>query len=598
MYGFERAADLVGVRLGDLTPRSDPDNLEFLRAFIQNGYRLTGAESHELDRDGKHRYFLNNFIGIVSNGRLRRAWGSQRDVTVSRQAESAIQASEARFRSVFESGMMGIAFWNGEFMSEANDVLLTILGYTREDLRNGLLRHGRLTPEGYEAIDRRATEEVVATGSCTPYEKEFLRKDGTRVPVLVGGARLSSDLSDAVFFVLDLTEQRRAEERLRQAERIEVVGQLAGGMAHEANNQMSVVLGATSFILARTDVPEPVRQDAQYIQQAAERTASITRQLLAFSRRQILQPRVVDLNAVLEHLEPMLRRTLTEQQKLVLSQSDGVVPIRADPLQLDQVLLNLTINARDAMPDGGSLTLETRTVELTEDSIARRRGVSIVPGRYAALLISDTGHGMDKQTMKRLFEPFFTTKEVGKGSGLGLAMVYGIVKQSGGYIWAYSEPGLGTTLKLYFPAVSELPDPQLQPVAEKPPTSAGGTVLVVEDDSLVRSMVRRALNEAGFRVIEAANGNEALALVQSDTAGVDAVLTDLAMPELGGRELAQRLLAEWPDIPVVFMSGYTNDDVARRGLLEAGVPFLEKPLSPEALTRKMRQVLEGTPRKS
>jgi CheY-like chemotaxis protein len=307
---------------------------------------------------------------------------------------------------------------------------------------------------------------------------------------------------------------------------------------------------------------------------------------------------VVDLNAVLEHLEPMLRRTLTEQQKLVLRQSEGILPIRADPSQLDQVLLNLTINARDAMPEGGTLTVETRNAELTEDYIAQRRGVNIVPGRYAALLISDTGHGMDKQTMKRLFEPFFTTKEVGKGSGLGLAMVYGIVKQSGGYIWAYSEPGLGTTLKLYFPAVSEVPTPEPQPVAEEPVTSAGGTVLVVEDDSLVRSMVCRALSEAGFRVIEAANGDEALALVRSDSAGIDAVLTDLAMPELGGRELAQRLLAEWPELPVVFMSGYTYDDVTRRGLLDAGVPFLEKPLSPEALSRKMRQVLEGAPRKS
>jgi two-component system cell cycle sensor histidine kinase/response regulator CckA len=550
-----------------------------------------------LDREGKERYFLNNFIGIVSEDRLRRAWGSQRDVTLSRQSESAIQASEARFRSVFESGMLGIAFWNGALMTEANDVLLTMLGYTRDDMRNFLLRHGRLTPEGYEAADRRATEQVVATGSCTPYEKEFLKKDGTRVPVLVGGARLDADMSDAVFFVLDLTEQRRAEERLRQAERIEVVGQLAGGMAHEANNQMSVVLGATSFILARSDISQPVREDVEYIQQAAERTASITRQLLAFSRRQILKPQVVDLNAVLEQLEPLLRRTLTEQQKLVLRQSEGVLSIRADPLQLDQVLLNLTINARDAMPDGGSLTMETRTVELTDDYAAQRRGITIIPGWYAALLISDTGHGMDKQTMKRLFEPFFTTKEVGKGSGLGLAMVYGIVKQSGGYIWAYSEPGLGTTFKLYFPSVSDAPAPRPQPAAEAPSTGTGGTVLVVEDDALVRSMVRRALSEAGFRVIEAANGEEALAVVRSDSQ-IDAVLTDLAMPELGGRQLARQLGEQWPDLPVVFMSGYTDDDVARRGLLDPGVPFLEKPLSPNALTQKMRQVLEGAPRKS
>ena len=399
MYGFERAEQLIGARLGDLMPRSDPNNIEFLRRFIRSGYRLTDAQSHELDRNGDERYFLNNLIGIVSDGHLRRAWGSQRGVTLSRQAESVIQASEARFRSVFESGMLGIAFWNGMVMTEANDVLLSILGYTREDLRNGLLRHGSLTPDGYEAADWQATEEVAATGSCTPYAKEFLRKDGSRVPVLVGGARLSADMSDAVFFVLDLTEQRRAESRLRQAERIEVVGHLAGGRAHEANNQMSVVLGATSFILARRDIPDPVRQDVEYIQQAAERTAAITRQLLAFSRRQILQPRVIDLNTVLEQLAPILRRTLTEQQKLVLNLSDGKIPIRADPVQLDQVLLNLAINARDAMPEGGTVTLETRTAQLTENYGPQRQGVTVVPGAYAVLLFSDTGHGMDRQTI-------------------------------------------------------------------------------------------------------------------------------------------------------------------------------------------------------
>jgi two-component system, cell cycle sensor histidine kinase and response regulator CckA len=229
--------------------------------------------------------------------------------------------------------------------------------------------------------------------------------------------------------------------------------------------------------------------------------------------------------------------------------------------------------------------------------VTQRHGVSVVHGPYAALLISDTGHGMDKQTMKRLFEPFFTTKEVGKGSGLGLAMVYGIMKQSGGYIWAYSEPGLGTTFKLYFPSVAEAPAPPPPTIAEISSTTTG-TILVAEDDSLVRGMVRRALIEAGFQVIEAANGHEALAVMQSGSAGVDAVLTDLAMPELGGRQLARRLTEKWPDLPVVFMSGYTEDDVARRGLLDAGVFFLEKPISPEVLTRKMRQVLDGAPRKT
>jgi PAS domain S-box-containing protein len=591
MYGFQHASELVGARLGDLTPRADPNNLEFIRAFIRSGYRLTDAQSHELDRHGNERYFLNNFIGIISDGHLLRAWGSQRDVTLNRQTEAAIQTSETRFRSVFESGLLGIAFWNGERVTLANETLLVMLGYTRQDVEDGRLQRAQLSLSGYDAADARAEEEMRVRGSCTPYEKEFPRKDGSRVPVVVGAARLSSDPHDVVFFILDITERRRAEERLRQAERIEVVGQLAGGMAHEANNQMSVVLGAASFILARPELSPSVRQDVEFIREAAERTASITRQLLAFSRRQILQPQVVDLNAVLRHLDPILRRTLTEQQTLVLSLTGEVLPIKADPAQLDQVVLNLTINARDAMPEGGTLTLETRTVQLDEQFAASRPEARVSPGHYAALIVTDTGHGIDKEAMKYLFEPFFTTKALGQGSGLGLAMVYGIVKQSGGHIWAYSEPGRGTTFKVYFPVAETGSVERTQRTEEEPALAASGTILLVEDDPLVRSMARRSLSEAGFEVLEASNGKEALEVVASEPSRVDAVLTDLAMPEVGGRKLAERLWELRPELPVVFMSGYTDDDVIRRGLLEAGVSFLEKPLSPQLLGRKMRQVL-------
>ncbi|MBA3761084.1 MAG: PAS domain S-box protein, partial [Gemmatimonadales bacterium] len=380
MYGFQSAAELIGARLEDLMPRSAPRNLEFLQAFIANGYRLTDAESHERDREGNERYFLNNLIGIVEDGRIVRAWGSQRDITNAKRAEAALLASEARFRSVLDSGMIGIGFWNGAVITDGNDALLQMLGYTREDLRQGLLRQGKLTPPGYEETDRNASEQIRLTGACRPYEKEFLRKDGSKVPVLAGGARLGSEMNDTVFFILDQTDRRVAEERLRHAERLEVVGQLAGGMAHEANNQMSVVLGATEFILRRSDVPAPVRQDAEYIREAAERTAAITRQLLAFSRRQILQPQAVDLNTVVRKLEPILRRTLTEQQRLKLLLAPALAAVRADRVQIDQVLLNLAINARDAMPDGGTLTVETRNVRLTERYVAARPGTTIPPG--------------------------------------------------------------------------------------------------------------------------------------------------------------------------------------------------------------------------
>ena len=592
MYGLGSAAELTGARLRDLLPRSDPRNIEFLREFIRTGYHLTDAESHELDPEGRERFFLNNLIGIVSDGHLLRAWGSQRDITSIKRAEAAVQASEARFRSVFESGMLGIAFWNRLEVTGANDALLEMLGYDREDLEQGLLRRDRLWPRVHEEADRRAAEELERTGSCKPYEKEFLRKDGSKVPVLVGAARLGARNHDLVFFILDLTERRRAEERVRQAERIEVVGQLAGGMAHEANNQMSVVLGATEFILRRTDVPDQVRQDAEYIRSAAERTASITRQLLAFSRRQILQPQAVYLHDVVKKLEPILRRTLTEQQKLVLRLAPDLEAVRADPLQLDQVLLNLTINARDAMPDGGVLTIETRNVHLTTQYAAQRPGLTIRSGSYSAVIVSDTGHGIDGETMKHLFEPFFTTKGVGQGSGLGLAMVYGIVKQSGGYIWPYSEPGLGTAFKIYLPSIAETPSPRSQTITEPAVPSRSATILVVEDDPLVRTIACRTLTDAGFDVVEASDGGQALSLMAGHEQ-IDVVLSDLAMPGLGGRELAQRLSEIRPGLPVVFMSGYTDDDLTRRGLLDAGIPYLEKPFSPETLARMIREIVNS-----
>lgn len=593
MYGFSSAADLIGARLADLLPRSDPRNLQFLEAFIRSGYRLMDAESHELGRDGESRFFLNNMIGIVSEGRLTRAWGSQRDITGLKKAEEAVLASEARFRSVFESGMIGIAFWNRQVVTDANETFLAVLGYDRTDLEQGLLRRDRLWNTADEEADIRAREQVDRSGVCTPYEKEFLRKDGSKVPVLVGAARLSGN-NDLVFFMLDLTDRRRVEERMRQAERMEVVGQLAGGMAHEANNQMSVVLGATEFILRRADVPPQVRQDAEYIRAAAERTAAITRQLLAFSRRQILQPQAVDLNDVVKKLEPILRRTLTENQKLDLRLGSNVTAVRADPVQLDQVLLNLTINARDAMPQGGVLTIQTRSVQLSSEYAATRPGTAIRPGPFSVLLVSDTGTGMDRETMKHVFEPFFTTKGVGKGSGLGLAMVYGIVKQSGGYIWPYSEPGLGTTFKIYLPSTEDAPASQAEPLAEKILPSKHATVLVVEDDPLVRAIARRSLTEAGFSVLDAEDGHQALALVARQQR-IDVVLTDVAMPEFSGRELAQRLSALRPGLPVIFMSGYTDDDLTRRGLLEAGIPFLEKPFSPQDLARVVQDVLHGAP---
>jgi signal transduction histidine kinase/DNA-binding response OmpR family regulator len=468
MYGFGSAGELVGVRLGDLLPRHDQHNIDYLRRFIASGYRLTDAESNEVDRDGEPRYFVNNLFGVVENGALVRAWGSQRDVT----------------------------------------------------------------------------------------------------------------------------ERRRTLDRLQQAQRMESVGKLAGGIAHEVNNMMSVVLGCADFVLRRPDLHPAVRADVEQVRDAAERSAAITAQLLAFSRRQMLRPVALDLNEVVQELEPVLRRTLGEAASLELRLS-RLEAIRADRGQLQQVLLNLALNARDAMPLGGQVTIETAVVELGQAEAAEHPEIRLRQGRYVLLRMSDTGHGMDQETARHVFEPFFTTKGVGKGTGLGLSTVYGIVKQSDGYIWVDSEPGRGAAFRIYLPLVDA--PVAADPPASAPPAASGSeTVLVVEDETMVRAMVVRALREEGYRVREAESGAEALSMLDGTCDDVRLVITDLAMAEIGGRELGQRLADRRPGLPVLYMSGYPLDEVVRRGLLQESQPFLQKPFAPVALLESVRALLDAS----
>ena len=389
----------------------------------------------------------------------------------------------------------------------------------------------------------------------------------------------------------DETARRQAEERVRQNERLEVIGQLAGGVAHEANNQMTVVLGAAAFLLRRPELSQIARQDIEHIRAAAERTAAITGQLLAFSRRQVLQPRVLDLDEAVQGLEGVLRRALGERSRLTLKLKAPAGLVKADPGQLAQVLLNFVLNAGDAMPMGGQVTIETALTELTEGYARQHPGIAILPGRYAVLSVSDTGHGMSRETAARVFEPFYTTKPIGRGTGLGLATVYGIVKQSGGYVWVYSEVGQGTTFKVYLPLATEA-DPVT--AASPPPARASGeTILIVEDEPAVRQMASRALRDYGYRVLEASHGREALEILERDDDRVRLLLTDVVMPEIDGPELARRAGSRRPDLPVLFMSGYTDDEIVRRGLLEKEQPFLQKPFTPEALSEHIERLLKG-----
>ena len=390
----------------------------------------------------------------------------------------------------------------------------------------------------------------------------------------------------------DVTERRRAAELLVQAERMEAVARVAGGVAHEVNNMMTVITGFSGFLEGTLAAEDPRAEDLAEIRRAADRAAGITRQLLAYSRQQLLRPTALDLNALVQESLPVLARLLGPDVKLEIRQAPDLASVRADRAQLDQALVNLALNARDAMAGHGTLSLTTENVTAEPSQRMYAPGVRMAPGRYVRLTVSDTGHGMDATTRARVFEPFFTTKPPGQGSGLGLATVYGIVKQSGGYIWIYSEVGQGTTFKIYLPEytgpVSELP-----PVA--PPLSPRGaeTILVVEDEAAVRRMAGRALAAQGYAILEAENGAEALELLAHAQGPVDLVLTDVVMPIINGRELAERLAAERPGLPVLFMSGYTDDDVVRRGLLVPGAPFLQKPFVPGELSRKVREVLDS-----
>jgi signal transduction histidine kinase len=418
------------------------------------------------------------------------------------------------------------------------------------------------------------------------------RKDGTIIDVEITRNTLTlAGRPAALAMAHDVTKRKSVETQLLQAQKMEAVGRLAGGIAHDFNNLLTVILGSSDLLLEGLRVDHQSRADLEDIHKAGQRAAALTRQLLAFSRQQVLTPQVLDLNALIADLEKMLRRLIGEdiEFRTVLAADLGAV--RADPGQLEQVIMNLAVNARDAMPHGGKLTIETVNADL-DDAYAQAH-VPLVAGRYAMLAVSDTGIGMDTQVKAHIFEPFFTTKEKGKGTGLGLATVYGIVKQTDGYIWVYSEPGQGTSFKIYLPRAAAAAEPP----APKPlaPASLAGseTVLLAEDEAAVRNFTRRVLAAHGYTVLTAADGQEALHLAERHAGPIHLLLTDVVMPNMGGRELAERLVAARHEMKVLYLSGYTDDAIVHHGVLEPGIAFLQKPFTLQGLARKLREVLDA-----
>ncbi|HET7273972.1 MAG TPA: PAS domain S-box protein [Longimicrobiaceae bacterium] len=512
-----------------------------------------------------------------------------------KQLEMALHESEARFHSLVEQPLAGIYILHGERLAYVNPHCKRIFGYTAEEMVSQFHIADLLVEEDRKVMRDHIARWMAGEKSQVRHALRGTRKDGERVELQVHGARTEIEGESAVIgILLDITERKRAEsalrereEQLRHAQKLEAVGRLAGGIAHDFNNLLMVIQGSVNLILMDPKSDNPHRGDLEEIVRATERAAALTRQLLAFGRKQVLRPKVVNLNTAVEDLHKMMRRVIGEDIELKIEADADLRCVRVDPGQLEQVLLNLIVNSRDAMPRGGLLTIRTENSVLTEED-AEKFPYRVIPGPYARMVIQDTGHGMPESVLARVFEPFFTTKEQGKGSGLGLSMVYGIIKQSGGYIWSSSQPSRGTTVEIYLPSVDDVVEPSL-PTSPADLPRGSGKVLLVEDEEPVRAVTSRLLQHAGYEVIEAGGGREAMERFDECNGAIDLVVTDVVMPQMGGRELAAHLTARKPSLRLLYMSGYADDRKVRRGSDDKD--FIQKPFAPEVLLERIQRVL-------
>ena len=505
----------------------------------------------------------------------------------------ALRAAEASFATLVEQAPVGIyrSSPQGRFLS-VNTALVRMLGYDAAAEVLGLDMARDLYADAAER-QRLVDRDTYSDRTYDDVEATWKRKDGRLLTVQLSVRAVRDHAGRVEYyetFVRDVTDQRRLQQQLLQSQKMDAVGRLAGGIAHDFNNLLTVITSYSDLLLEDLGKDDPKRDDVEQVRKAAEGAAALTRQLLAFSRQQVVEPRVLSLNTVVESLQKILRRVIGEDVQLATSLAPNLGSVRADVGQLEQVLMNLAVNARDAMPTGGKLTIETANAEHDPDYASRE---SASGRRFVMLAVTDTGCGMDEATKARIFEPFFTTKAPGKGTGLGLATVYGIVTQWGGFIWVYSEPGHGTSFKIYLPEVEgAAAAATAAPHARIP----GGTetVLLVEDAAALRAVAQQVLERHGYTVLAAPDAEAALGLAAGHRGRIHLLLTDVVMPGLSGRHLAERLTLTRPDIRVLYASGYTDDSVVRHGILESGTAYLQKPFTPDALARKVRAVLDGT----
>ena len=557
----------------------------------------------EAMRAGANDYVLKDKLARLSPAVEREL----REVEVRNRGRVALRQSERMFQGVFDAAPDGLLVVTPDGAIVLANVEAermfgrALAGGVIEELLPAALRGGHVSHrERFFALPR-----IRRMGEG----RDLLarRADGTEFPVEVSlGGYSYNEHNAALCVVRDITARRtleeslrRSEHQLRQAQKMEAIGNLAGGVAHDFNNLLSVILSYSSMLAEDMTPSDPRRADLEQIEAAGLRAVDLTRQLLAFSRQQILQPKVVDLNDIVAGMERMLRRLIGEDVELTVLLASGLGKVKVDPGQIEQIAMNLAVNARDAMPHGGKLTIETANVELDEGYCAAHVGAA--SGPHVMLAVTDTGTGMDKATQARMFEPFFTTKEKGKGTGLGLATVFGIVQQSGGNVWVYSEPGKGTTFKVYFPRTDAeaVVDARVHDSSAPETATVGGTetILLVEDEESVRVLARTILRRFGYHVLEAQSGGDALLICEQHLSEIHLMLTDVVMPRMSGRQLSDRLQSLRPQMKVLYMSGYTDNSIVHHGVLDSGVAFLQKPITPDALTRKVREVLDA-PKKS
>jgi PAS domain S-box-containing protein len=574
----------------------DPTRRKDFQRLMEERGVVEDFEYQAYRKDG-HKIWVSENARAVRDpaGAMLYYEGTVQDITLRKRASEALAESEERFRLLFDEAPVAYHEIDSQgIVRRVNQAECNLLGYHRADI---LGRHvsdfvaEEERERSRDAVQRKMMGEI----PLAPFQREFARADGTHLLVEIH-ENLIRDASGHIVGVrsalLDITERKQLEEQLRQALKMEAVGRLAGGIAHDFNNLLMVIKGHSELILNRLPHEEPLRKNAEEIDKATERAASLTRQLLAFSRMQVLQPKVLDLNAIVADTSKMLDRVIGENIELVVKLGASLRGIKADHSQIEQVILNLVVNARDAMPHGGKLIIETSNVTL--DDAYRRKHTGVRPGKYVMLAVSDNGTGMDAETQAHIFEPFFTTKLSGKGTGLGLATVYGVIKQSGGWIWVYSQKEKGTTFKIYLPQADE---GEIVASHERSTTvgapRGSETILLVEDQESIRELVEEFLESRGYRIVSAQDGAEALQIMESEKQAIDLLLTDVVMPKVSGPELSRRLASLLPKLKVLYISGYAEHSPANTEIVQGNAICLQKPFALDALDRQIRSLLDS-----